>query len=470
MREIEMKQEELSHVYRLTEVIDMPAVNGLAIHIQLTKPSWCHYFIYDGSGRLRAQYLHGTTPQPVIVHEQFDHTSPYTIHGPIDEGTWVIDIFIQRAEVMTENEYLGKIDISFPTTFSYSYDMSWQVEAGEFCLAVPSNDQIEMRWLKGDFHTHTIYSDGKMTREENMQMARRQALDFFVATDHNLVPTSWCNHDTDILVIPGVEVTVGEGHFNLIGTKTSPFHNFTLEDIANERGMQELLKSTSRDSLISINHPFLSEWKWNFQETELALVDCIEIMNDPTYFENIAATEEALNVWNILLNDGYRITGIGGSDSHLRPDETYEGSNQASLIGDPGTFVYSSLNMKQILNSVKSGQVVVSRGSFLEVTSDDGSIAGQSLSKRVGEIYMQFEEEDKQIEWVLDGQVVQTSVGTTDRFDYAFDDTLAHWIRVDIRDKDNRLYAFSNPFYIGRKAPTLTTWGDVIRVYEEGDA
>ena len=47
------------------------------------------------------------------------------------------------------------------------------------------------KWYKGDFHTHSIYSDGKMTREENMVSAANQKLDFFVATDHNVLPTSW---------------------------------------------------------------------------------------------------------------------------------------------------------------------------------------------------------------------------------------------------------------------------------------
>ena len=49
------------------------------------------------------------------------------------------------------------------------------------------NDSIKMKdggpkktSYAADFHTHTIYSDGKMSREANNDMAIKQGLDFFV--------------------------------------------------------------------------------------------------------------------------------------------------------------------------------------------------------------------------------------------------------------------------------------------------
>ncbi|SPY32047.1 Uncharacterised protein [Peptoniphilus harei] len=43
----------------------------------------------------------------------------------------------------------------------------------------------------------------------------------------------------------------------------------------------------------------------------------MEIINDPTYMTSIDAVEKALKAWDLLLQNGYKIYGIGGSDSHL---------------------------------------------------------------------------------------------------------------------------------------------------------
>lgn len=64
----------------------------------------------------------------------------------------------------------------------------------------------EMKWYAGDFHTHTIFSDGKMTREENNDIAKKQNLDFFIPTDHNIFHYKWPKYD-DVFIYPGVEIT-----------------------------------------------------------------------------------------------------------------------------------------------------------------------------------------------------------------------------------------------------------------------
>src|SRR5690606_21668950 len=138
---------------------------------------------------------------------------------------------------------------------------------------------------------------------------------------------------------------------NLISVSKSPFCNQRLKDMFSEEGMNQIINDDYGQTIISINHPFLTVWKWKFTETLLEKIDTIEICNDPTYSDNEKATELALIAWNHLLNDGYQITGIGGSDSHLKPTETYEDSDIPSLIGDPGTFVYcDQLSATNIVN------------------------------------------------------------------------------------------------------------------------
>ena len=44
-----------------------------------------------------------------------------------------------------------------------------------------------MRWLAGDFHCHTVHSDGACTIDEVAGLAASAGLDFLAVTDHNTV-------------------------------------------------------------------------------------------------------------------------------------------------------------------------------------------------------------------------------------------------------------------------------------------
>lgn len=450
-------------------------VTSISIEVTVDKPLWFTYMVYDQQTELRAQYMIGKTPQPVVIHQEAGKTSPYTIAGNIHEGEWMIDFaMIGHEEIEAEMSWCEcKVTFGYSTQQDEKKDgLTWHSsEEATFTLSKFDDQQVyhtDSKWYKGDFHTHTIYTDGQMTREENMISAKNQGLDFFVATDHNLVPTSWFQ-DTDILVIPGVEVTSMLGHFNIINAHTSPFSRHKMLDMLTEEGMNRILTADYGNCVISINHPFLTEWKWLLTETPLDKVDSIEIWNDPTYPYNSQATEWALLAWNYLLNDGYQLTGIGGSDSHLRPDDSYEGSTVPSLIGDPGTFVYcEQLTANNIIDSVKKGKVTVSRGGLIQLRLGN-LLPGSSTQEINGTIKADVDtDESIYIEWVVDGEVVQKD--HTNHATYVVDfpnvDSY-HWVRVDVRYEDGRLYGFTNPIYFGERQPTMKKWGEILDIMND---
>ena len=80
--------------------------------------------------------------------------------------------------------------------------------------------QKACRWYKGDFHTHTRLSDGKETTLNATRKAEKDRLDYYVPTEHNVVHTGW--QDTDVMILPGVEVTTMLGHANLFGLTDRP--------------------------------------------------------------------------------------------------------------------------------------------------------------------------------------------------------------------------------------------------------
>ena len=63
-------------------------------------------------------------------------------------------------------------------------------------------------------------------------------------------------------------------------------------------------------------------------------------------------------VWN----EGIRVFGVGGSDSHNLEDEFYEGASLPSAVGDPATWVFcDGLSPKNLMNAVRQGHLCVTR-------------------------------------------------------------------------------------------------------------
>ena len=156
--------------------------------------------------------------------------------------------------------------------------------------------------------------------------------------DHNYWHRSWPK--SSALVIPGMEITTESGHMNLFGY--GPF-------------------------LLSLNHPYLSKWRWKIPELAFASLDCLEIENNPTlaYEEGLGAAQAnrmAARLSDLLWADGYRICAVGGSDVHLKEEERYGESPYASRPGEPATWLYlNTRSAGEVQKALKSCHAYVTR-------------------------------------------------------------------------------------------------------------
>jgi len=401
--------------------------------------------------------------ETILIGTDHRFVSATSIPGPISPGLWEVEIEMKphetgAAEMAIHYEPREKVRV-VPDGIT-----------GECAIHLTRpNDKMGPGWYKGDFHTHTVYSDGSMTREQNLASAKCQQLDFFVATDHNILTGYW-PHDEAVTVFPGSEMTAPNGHANFLFAKEPIFNHCRLEDMYSEDGVNRIIESNRENGLFSINHPFLTPWAWLFKDTKLAAVAAIELCNDPTYPDNELATEEALSFWSSLLNDGNRITGIGGSDSHLLPDETYPEATEPSLIGDPGTYIYaSSLTAEALQEGIKAGHAIISRDGFIAYQVNGETLfPGDTLANGSGLLEVTCERDRvSKYQWVVDGHIVQEDIGKKAGYAYHFPEGEYHWVRVDVRDEANHFIGTTNPFYWGEKQPTLDTWGEAIDKWEQ---
>jgi hypothetical protein len=468
--------------------VEQPS-DWLAFRFNYERPhTWRSMNLRDPEGRIRLSHVDVYNKTAIIIHIDPALTSYLAVPGIIPAGEWRVEF----AEMYEAGSHTIKYDWQTGNG-KLTGDIEITVSEREFWTdATAGQDHYELhlydwhasreigsRWYKGDFHTHTVLSDGKMTPECNMEQAEIMGLDFFVATDHNLLSTSWPNGKA--LVIPGNEFTSDFGHWNALGLRQWIDWRSCAADggISTQQGMNRVMEEAGQlGALRSINHAMLMPWAWMYEETPLAYLDALEIWNDPTYHTNPAATEKALVLWNTLWNEGYQITGIGGSDSHMLPEESYGDGNLPSLIGDPATYVYADrLSAEAILEAVREGHTYVSREPVLDICVNVDGVSyplGSDLTKAVnnspdGNVNCTLTVSncsEGNLLVIENGDVVSqmtiSHVSRTFAFTSAWRAKVYVWRRLEIRDNNGALLAFTNPIFYGEKAQEITTWKQLL--------
>jgi predicted metal-dependent phosphoesterase TrpH len=156
-----------------------------------------------------------------------------------------------------------------------------------------------------DFHVHLKYSrDSCMSPKALVRTAYKKGIDVVAVTDHDTLRGSFetlevvKNCRSEILVVPGVEVSTTSGH--VIGL-------FIQEDISATNFVEAIEQVKEQDGLVVIPHPFKKSQK--FGENEFAMADLIEALNGR------ATTKEN----ELAMSLGKRVNRplVAGSDAHF---------------------------------------------------------------------------------------------------------------------------------------------------------
>lgn len=414
-----------------------------------------------------------------ITLSETDATPSYLI-GPIRAGTWHLILGIPNIRKDSVADY--EADIHFTKVGAPLPDSAFS----DAPLATG------VRWYRGDLHMHTAHSDGQCDSQsgkkvpcplfKTLETASARGLDFVAVSDHNTI--SQFNDERELqpyfdklLLIPGREITTYRGHANVFGT--TDFIDFRLASPAMP-GFGKLLNQVeSAHGLISINHPKLPSGEvcmgcgWQVTDADFHRVQAIEIVNGgaTALFGNADNPVSGLPFWEDLLNRGYRITAIGGSDNH-------NGPSAKAPVGYPVTVVHASeLSDRAILDGIRKGHVYIDVdgtndhrfslhgqfdvAAFLNdkivgemgdnVASPKGTVLTLVVVSPQGSI-------DQSVRLISDSKVVDTKIipslkanrdgfiGGT-QFEYVSDGA-RHWVRVEVRDKENHLLLIGNPIYL----------------------
>ncbi|MGW0477666.1 CehA/McbA family metallohydrolase [Nonomuraea sp. NPDC003214] len=196
-----------------------------------------------------------------------------------------------------------------------------------------------LRWFAGDFHAHTLHSDGALTVAELAELALGRGLDFLAVTDHNTVShhPELAKAGRAITLLPGQEVTTDRGHANVFGD---------VGWVDFRQPADSWVEHADRaGGLISINHPLGGDCAWLQPLTERPRV--AEVWHSGWWDRRWGAPLAWADAWHPDL------VAIGASDFH-RP-----GSD--GLPGSPTTWVLAE-DPGAAFDAVAAGRTAISAG------------------------------------------------------------------------------------------------------------
>lgn len=399
----------------------------------------------------------------------FSDATPSCLPGPLPAGIWNILIGVPNIRAGVTSHYIAEI------YFTRSGLVSEEPEV----LRKPL--RRGPTWYRGDLHMHTAHSDGQCASQAGekvpcpvfltVEAAARRGLDFIAITDHNATSQYDAMRELQpyfdkTLLIPGREITTFQGHINVLGTTS--FIDFRLGS-TNIPDTDTLLHNIQRSGgLISINHPEAPTGElcmgcgWTPKAAvDLGLVTAVEVVNGGSELNGTYG----ISFWDKQLNDGHRLTGIGGSDNH----NPLSDPTRPSSVGNPTTVVFApELSTPAILAGIRSGHVFVdataSPSRVLTMTAKIGPAtvlmgdsleAGQHTSIDF-EVHEDGADEGK-ISLIEDGHVLNIPAPTSPMTGVLHtrwtSDGHRHWFRPQVNGPDGKLWMIGNPIYVNWDEP-----------------
>ena len=315
--------------------------------------------------------------------------------GATPAGTWAAEIGVAAVAGNLEGDLDGtvawRLEI-YTSSDPADADDPWQPTVYDSTPA-----RSEAGWYAGDFHVHAEHSaPGDASMRETFDYAFGEAgLDFITLSDY-VTSRHWNEigrFQSDYagkLIARSAEVITYRGHINnhmsatYVDHRTGPVYGFR------DSGDHALLREAQPASRIlddihaaggytQVNHPTTfpaavpgfanicrgCSWEYSDEETRWDKVDAFEVQTGPAGTAEPQGHELgpnpfaplAIRWWDELRALGYRITGVGSSDSHHAGGGN--GTTQ-SPIGEATTVVYADeLSESGIQEAVEAGHAYV---------------------------------------------------------------------------------------------------------------
>ena len=206
--------------------------------------------------------------------------------------------------------------------------------------------EADGQWYRGNLHSHTTESDGRLSPGDVVEFYRSRGYDFLCLTDHNRVTDPGGLSSEDFLVFSGVETSPASSHHHIVGIGLHELGPFERSETAQET-VDRIL---SMKGLAFIAHPYWSALT-DGDIRSLRPIIGIELYNTGCDVE-IGRGFSTVH-WDNLLHDGMALGGLAVDDAHRYTDDA------------PGGWVWvkaPSLEEKDIIEALSRGHYYASTG------------------------------------------------------------------------------------------------------------
>ena len=237
----------------------------------------------------------------------------------------------------------------------------------------------EVRWFKGNLHTHTINSDGDSAPDEVARWYKERRYNFLALTDHNYFTdpqglNSFLAANDRFLLLTGEEVTSRFEskpiHINAFGLSKTIEPSFGKGVVETIQANVDSIRGSK--ALPSLNHP---NFGWAVTPAELAKVSGLslfEVYNGHPGTNDFGGggSPGLEEMWDHVLTAGRRMWGIAVDDAHVFKEMAPRHSN-------PGRgWIHvraAELSEAALLAAVEKGDFYASTGVELTDVVHDGS-------------------------------------------------------------------------------------------------
>jgi hypothetical protein len=229
-------------------------------------------------------------------------------------------------------------------------------------------------------HTFTHAKHGDATIHERMLTIAGEALELPISTEHNLLadfraPAKAADVQQYFTPVLGCEVTTKRGHFNVFPIQPeSRVPDFRIEHWP---ALMENIRATPDVQFVVLNHPrdlhanfspfaetnFNSQTGENLRGFEFTF-DGLELVNSGALRTDVM---QVFHDWFALLNYGYKILGVGASDSH---------DVSRFIVGQGRTYIVcddkdpSRIDVSEAMANLRKGKALISLGLITKLKVD----------------------------------------------------------------------------------------------------
>ncbi|MBQ8333226.1 MAG: CehA/McbA family metallohydrolase [Clostridia bacterium] len=290
-------------------------------------------------------------------------------------------------------------------------------------------DNSGARWFKGNLHTHTTRSDGRLAPEDSIALYRENGYDFMAITDH-WKPSENAVHENGMLLLSGCEYDIGQNvrdgifHIVSIGCVTEPV-------LTRANTQQEVIDEIHRcGGLANLAHPC---WSMNTLDQLMPLagvVDFTEIFNSVSDLPRNCRPYSGDIIDKLAARGVY--WGIAATDDTHWYGETDTCRSFILVKAEECT-------REAILEAIRQKNFYASQGPRMDVSFDGKKLRVNCLPEDHIASVMYY------TDWVWENHRGDVGVDlTVSEYEFTAKDTMA---RVEITDADGRC-AWSQVYHI----------------------